>query len=99
MSDSEDEVETKPCRAKHGGKSDFFIMGAEAFNAVEWKVSVLLFFIAIIILSDVYCDGILNRFDGAMVDGEVTAKGTVLQVVSIVLFYNVVNVLVRNDFI
>jgi hypothetical protein len=105
-SDDESTCDSKPTKYskhskynKHNKRSDFYTICAAIIGAVEWKVSILLFFIGVIVLSDIYQEGILTRINGATRDGEVTARGTMLQIATIVVFYNVFNVLVRNNFI
>lgn len=80
-------------------KPDLICMVEGIFESVEWKITIFLFFICIIVLSDLFNDHVLSRFDGATSDGVPTTKGSLIQIGSILAGYNAFNLVVKSGYV
>lgn len=68
---------------------------ANFLTEINWKVAICLFFMGLFVFSDMFIDVILRQFEGS-VDGIVpNTKGTTIQVTLLVLFYVIVDTMVR----
>ncbi len=91
MSDPIEEI-PEPSNSK---KSDFMSMGGSMLSCLNIKVAVGLFIIGMLLFSDLFIDGVLSKFDD-MVHGEcATTKGTIVQLIVLVLLYLVIDLLVQ----
>ncbi len=80
-------------------KTDFVKAGGELFKKLNLKVAFFLFFIGMLLFSDVFINGVLMHIDGA-VDGEcTTTKGTIMQLLILTVLYIVLDLCVKADLI
>ena len=96
-SDSDSEEETKP--KKKSKKTDFMKMTGNLIGNINYKVAFLLFMIGMIIFSDIFIDGFLSHISDT-VSGECpTTKGTMLQLLFMVIAYIVLDLVVQYDWL
>ncbi len=80
-------------------KTDFVKAGGDLFKKLNLKVAFFLFFIGMLLFSDVFINGILTHINGT-VDGEcTTTKGTVIQLLILTVLYIVLDLCVKADLI
>ena len=73
---------------------DFPSMFARLVSKINLKVAVFLFLVGMFILSDMFVMNVLASFSGAVRDDETpTSRGTIIQLVFIVLAYIAIDVL------
>jgi len=79
--------------------SDFITMFYDLFNSVNYKVAILLFFLGVILFSDIFIESFLINISGA-VDGDTpTSKGTTIQLVLQTFGYIIFDLLVSGGII
>jgi hypothetical protein len=94
-SDSEEEVTPK----KKSKKTDFMKMTGNLIGSINYKVAFLLFMIGMIIFSDIFIDGFLSHISDT-VSGECpTTKGTMLQLLFMVIAYIILDLVVQYDWL
>lgn len=94
MSDPIDNIDTVD-----PNKSDFVSFGGNLLQSINIKVSVLLLIIGMILFSDVFIDGVLSKIDGTVRGECTTTKGTMIQLIILVLSYIVVDLLVQSKIV
>ena len=98
-SDEEEEVQETKNKKYKSKKSDFVHAGSKIITSINYKVSFLLFIISVIIFSDVFIENIINNFSDT-VDGEcTTTKGTMIQLLFMVLAYIIIDLIVKFEII
>ena len=81
-------------------KSDFMTVGGNILCGINFKVGLFLFFIGMLVFSDLFIDGFLAKVDNEMVQGEcTTTKGTMVQLMVLVLCYIVIDLLVQSQWL
>ena len=94
-SDQEEEQEETKSSGKKGKKTDFMKMTGNLISNINYKVAFLLFMIGMIIFSDIFIDGFLSHMSDT-VSGECpTTKGTMLQLLFMVIAYIIVDLIVQ----
>jgi hypothetical protein len=99
LTDDDDEVEevdTKTSKKK-SKTTDLMKMTGNLLSNINYKVAFLLFVSSMIIFSDVFIDNVLSEFSDT-VDGEcATTKGTMLQLLFMVLAYILLDLVVHYE--
>jgi hypothetical protein len=97
-SDSDSDVEETP-KSKKNKKTDFMRMTGNLISNINYKVAFLLFMIGMIVFSDIFIDGFLSHINDT-VSGECpTTKGTMLQLLFMVLAYIILDLVVQYDWL
>lgn len=78
---------------------DLISMLGKFLGNLQWKVSILLFFIGVILFSDVFQDNVLAHISGATEGETVTTSGTFIQLGALIVGYNLSDQLVRNHYL
>ena len=96
MADSETLTEqTHPTQQSGCVQDDFPGIGIELMKRVNFKTAVFLFFIGLFIFSDIFIENFLPK---NMVDGYCTdSRGTVIQLIVLVLMYIIIDLLVQGN--
>ena len=93
--EEEEEEEDSKKTGKKGKKTDFMKMTGNLIGNINYKVAFLLFMIGMIIFSDIFIDGFLSHISDT-VSGECpTTKGTMLQLLFMVIAYIIVDLVVQ----
>lgn len=81
-------------------KTDFIDVGRNILSSINYKIAFFIFVIGFIIFSDLFISSFLNSIDGAVdVDGIVTTKGTIVQLMVLTIAYIVVDLLAKKHII
>lgn len=91
--------ERKRSRRRSDDGDDFPSMMTDMFHGVPWKVSLFLFIIMVLTFSDIYIELFLNSVDGAVEGDCPTTKGTMIQIVTTIICYIVLDLLVQGHFL
>ena len=94
MSDPIDNIDTVD-----PNKSDFVSVGGNVLQNINIKVAVLLLIIGMILFSDIFIDGVLAKISGTVHGECTTTKGTMIQLIMLVLSYIVIDLLVQSKII
>jgi hypothetical protein len=94
MSDPIDNIDTVD-----PNKSDFVSVGGNVLQNINIKVAVLLLIIGMILFSDIFIDGVLAKINGTVHGECTTTKGTMIQLIMLVLSYIVIDLLVQSKII
>lgn len=79
--------------------ADFITMFYDLFNSINYKVTILLFLLGVILFSDIFIESFLIHISGA-VDGDTpTSKGTTIQLLLQTLGYIIFDLLVSGNVI
>ena len=104
MADSESIVVPKETADSKGTKNkerpdDLTSLFTDVFKFSNIKIALFIFFLFIILSSDIFIDKMLSKVTGA-VDGRCpTGKGTIIQGLLLVLCYIIFDMLVRGGFL
>ncbi len=97
-SDSDSDAEETP-KSKKNKKTDFMRMTGNLISNINYKVAFLLFMIGMIVFSDIFIDGFLSHISDT-VSGECpTTKGTMLQLLFMVIAYIILDLVVQYDWL
>jgi len=80
-------------------KSDFVTLGGNVITSIDYKMVIFLFFIGLIIFSDLFINNFLTYFNNAVIDDNTTTKGTIIQLLIYNLCYIVFDLLNKGGFI
>jgi hypothetical protein len=80
-------------------KSDFMTAGGTLLTNINYKVTALLFMILVVCFSDLFVDVVLTEVPDAIVTGQVTTKGTLIQVACVTFGYVASDLLVKYGFL
>jgi len=83
-------------KEKISNQDHFPGMAASMFSNLNIKNAIFLFLMGILIFSDVFIENVLKSFDGAVFENESTTKGTMIQLLVLVLGYLIVDLLVQG---
>jgi len=83
-------------KTKVSDRDDFSGMTATVLTKVNFKVAIFIFLLGILVFSDVYIENALSKFKGASHDGQATTKGTMLQLMTLVIGYIIIDLLVQG---
>ena len=72
-------------------------MTVSMFGRINFKQAIFIFLMGILIFSNIFIENVLSKFDGAESSGEATTKGTVLQLIVLVLGYLIVDLLIQGS--
>lgn len=91
------EEENPQGKKKKAKKTDFMQLTGNLITDINYKVAFLLFVIGMIVFSDVFIDNVISKIDGT-VDGEITtSKGTILQLLFLVIGYVIADLVVKYE--
>ncbi len=94
--EQEDQEEQKKSKSK---KTDFMKMTGNLIGNINYKVAFLLFMIGMNIFSDIFIDGFLSHISDT-VSGECpTTKGTMLQLLFMVIAYIILDLVVQYNWL
>lgn len=96
--DTDDGTEDEKPKKK-SKRSDFVKVISNMVGSLNIKVAFFLFFIGMIIFSDVFIDGFLSSFPDSSNGDCTTTKGTMIQLTLFVMAYLVLDLLVQADWI
>ena len=80
-------------------KSDFVKISSETFTTLNIKIAVFLFFIGMVIFSDVFISNILVKIPDSTEGESTTTKGTIAQLTIFVLMYLLVDLIVQKKWL
>ena len=99
MSESIDGENTKNKINNSDNKTDFMNISGNILTNINYKVTFLLFIVGMILFSDVFMENVLIKFNDT-VDGEcTTTKGTIIQLLLLIISYIVLDLLVKYKFL
>ena len=75
---------------------DFPSMTADLFKNTNFKTAVFLFLFGVLIFSDVFIANVLDKYNGAVESGVATTKGTIVQLLVLVVGYLIIDLLVQG---
>ncbi len=87
--DSENETKNKSSHRK----SDFVEMLFSLAGNVNIKIAIFLFFIGMIIFSDLFINNVLTKFNDSIYGECTTTKGTIIQLLLFILAYLMLDLL------
>ena len=86
-------------KSSDNDKTDFMNVSGNILTNINYKVTFLLFIIGMLLFSDVFIENILIKFSDT-VDGEcTTTKGTLIQLILLVIAYIALDLLVKYNFL
>jgi hypothetical protein len=98
MSESIDES-GKNKNDKDETHTDFMNVSGNILTSINYKVTFLLFVVGMLLFSDVFIENVLIKFNDT-VDGEcTTTKGTMIQLILLIISYIVLDLLVKYKFL
>ena len=80
-------------------KSDFMTAGSSLAASINFKVTILLFFISLIIFSDLFVESFLVNIPNSVIAGQVTTKGTLIQIMCLTAGYIASDLAVKYELI
>lgn len=90
----------KSRRTSHySDNSDFINMFSDLFNAINFKVSIFLFIIGILIFSDTFIETFLVPLEGAVDADTPTTKGTTIQLLLLTFGYIIIDLMATGEII
>ena len=92
-----DDAEHPVKSTKKAKKSDFMKITGNLLSTINYKVAFLLFIIGIIIFSDVFIETVLSGFGGSVNGDCTTTKGTMLQLLFMVIGYIILDLIVQYE--
>jgi len=84
---------------KDSKKSDFVKVGGNILTSINYKITLFLFVLGLIIFSDVFIDNVLSKFDDAVSGECTTTRGTLLQLTMLCLGYIIIDLLVQSGWV
>lgn len=78
---------------------DFAGLITDALSGIQYKLILFLFLLFIILTSDIFTNRVLSRISGAVNMKQPTNYGVMIQGTFLVLFFAVIDVLIRQDVI
>ncbi len=82
---------------KKGKKTDLMKMTGNLLSNINYKVAFMLFVISMIIFSDVFIEGVLSGISGTVEGDCTTTKGTMLQLLFMVIAYILLDLIVQYE--
>lgn len=80
-------------------RDDLGKMCGDFFGRINFKVALILFMVGMLVFSDLFIDSILSNISGAEEAGNSTTKGTMIQLLILVILYLVADLLVQAGLI
>ena len=87
------------CEYTQSKKSDFMQLSAVTIGNINIKIAVFLFFVGMIIFSDLFIEKFLSGIEGTTYMECTTTKGTMIQLVFFILCYLIIDLLNQGNFI
>jgi len=78
-------------------QSDFSAMIADLAKNINWRIALFLYVAGVFIFSDVFVELVLSHFSGTVYGADTTTKGTMLQLLFLVLAYIIFDLLVAGN--
>lgn len=88
----------KTCSPKKD-RDDLGNMFTDFFGKINFKIAIFLFIFGIFIFSDIFIEHVLGKIGNATSADATTSKGTMIQLLIMVLFYLVVDLFVQGEVI
>ena len=89
----------KKSRRRYRGGDDFPSMATDMIKGINWKIAFFIFILGIFIFSDVFIEMCLVNFTDT-IDGDCpTTKGTIIQLLFLVLGYIILDLSVQGEFL
>lgn len=80
-------------------QTDFMSVSGNILTSINYKVTFLLFIVGMLLFSDVFIENVLIKFKDT-IDGEcTTSKGTMIQLILLIIAYIVLDLLVKYKFL
>ena len=79
--------------------SDFLTAFINIVKKINFKIGILIFFVGIIIFSNIFIEKVLIHFEKSSVTDNPTTKGTMIQLLFLCLFYIVIDLLSQYEII
>lgn len=89
---------SKKKKEKVNKQDNFITMGVEGAKELPWKSYLMLCIIILVVLCDVFTDRVLTGFSDAVDGTEPTSKGTVIQMLFIVIIYAIVDFMTKTGY-
>ena len=86
-------------REKRNHRDDLGGMASDLFGRVNFKVAIFLMIFGVFIFSDLFIENVLSRIKDTTSADTTTTKGTMIQLLIIVLFYLIIDMLVQCEVI
>lgn len=77
--------------------TDFVKLTGGLLANINYKVAAIMMAVGLLIFSDIFVGGFMSGVEGATFEGDVTSKGTVLQLLIFVMVYIIADVLVKYE--
>jgi hypothetical protein len=84
------------CQTK---KSDLMQLSATTVNCINFKIAIFLFFVGMIVFSDLFIEKFLSNIDNTTQGECTTTKGTMIQLIIFILCYIVIDLLNQGGWI
>lgn len=91
--------ESEQKAVRKNDRDDLGNMTTDFFGKINFKIAIFLFIFGIFIFSDMFIEHVLSKIKDASSGGEGTTKGTLIQLLILVLFYLIVDLLVQAEII
>jgi hypothetical protein len=78
-------------------KTDFMTVSGNIISNVNYKVAFMLFVLSIILYSDVFVDKIIRPIGDTVEDECPTSKGTIIQIIFLIMSYIIIDLVVKYD--
>lgn len=83
--------------SKKSNKTDLMKMTGNLLSNINYKVAFLLFVVSVVIFSDVFIDNVLHGIDGAIEGDSTTTKGTMVQLIFMIVSYIFIDLIVQYE--
>ena len=80
-------------------QSDLMKVTGGVLSNINYKVAFLLFIIGMFIFSDIFIDNVLKKCSGCVEADGSTSKGTLIQLLFLVIAYILMDLVVKYDFL
>lgn len=78
-------------------KTDLVSVSGNLVGKINYKMSIFLFIVGLIIYSDVFIDNFLRKFEGCVEDSRVTTKGTIYQLIIVSVIFAILDLLIKLE--
>ena len=73
-------------------KSDLMKVSGNLISNLPIKMAIIIFFIGMIVFSDLFIDGVLSKFDNSVLGECTTSKGSIIQLLFLVFGFIIMDV-------
>jgi hypothetical protein len=91
--------ETGEKPSKKNSRDDLGVMCTDFFSRINFKIAIFLFVFGIFLFSDLFIENVLCKIKDATSADSATTKGTCIQLIILVIFYLIVDLLVGGEII